>query len=40
MCGSRKTYTRKNGWQDWRIYKNGFLCSKCNRHLKYVQTGK
>lgn len=33
ICGSDKTYIRKNGYAMWYKNDNGFLCSKCRRRV-------
>lgn len=37
LCGSTRTYITKNGWADWAIYKDGFLCRVCKKKIEYIQ---
>jgi hypothetical protein len=35
-CGSNKTYkNKKTGYENWRVYKDGFLCRNCFQKFRY-----
>ena len=40
VCGTDKTYVKKNGWRVWAACEDGWLCRKCNRKRLWKLKGK